>query len=835
MRAALHLLIVAVMYAAVSPFLFPAWGVGDAPLAPGTWFLVIASTIANIVVIGYHYTVPPHPKFLMVRWRKWILRVHILSGTTELIAGLLALFSSERELAAAVMALAALCFHVPSAFAQTPIVFGARAIMRPAYLLCIGLHAFSAVQLWRHPSSLFWAAATFLIFNIYVWCRIYYFLFDKLGLFRGDRYSVTIILAGLTTAPVVLGLPSVMVIVLGCGLYMALYWLFFLRRTDGWGDFVRESARDSAIPEEVRALWRTPAQQSDESAARDLFARLTDKQTGIIEHAAVATVLKEANLPSAAIQRYLEANQGRSLDFEGFLQQVWSLEAVRTHSLAREALQGASSERDKAELVFRHLDLDGDGVLGPGELDLLLRGWSLPTQELDRWLGALGPQRGMSIDFPTFLTRLGPVWKFIYYDVVEAAHGRREDMIQRGFTLRRHEASAHRIRNSLERDLAQKLDFLRGASPEALDEFAASLTEEDVQKGSVLFHEGDLGDAFFLVRSGRVGVTRAGESLVELGAGDYLGEGSLLADTPRSATATATTDCRLLRMTRASFQYLIERQSSLREALLQIHEDRRVLAMQRVMQLELLGKVPLFTNATPSVKDTLLLALTDNGRQVYQQGERVFAEGEPGDALYMISSGTVRISRRGEIVAELGPGNFFGEGAILSGEPRTASAIVTVDAVLYRLSRAALEPVLTSAPGFAEIVREAHEARQDSRRLDLLRRAPWAGQLSAGGHEALQHSFRRTHLHAGDVLFREGDKSDILYVVVRGSVSVKREGVYIAELGDGSWFDLHTVLHGRPRAATITAKQDAELWGLTRDELVKVWPGELPALASEPV
>lgn len=823
------------MYAAVSPFLQTAWAVKDAPLPPWSWFLVVASTLANVVVIAYHYTVPPHPKFLMVRWRAAVLRTHIVSGTTELLAGLFALIAEERELAAQVMAIAALGFHVPTAFAQTPIVFGARAIMRPAYLLCIGLHAFSAIQLLRHPSSLYWTGATFLVFNIYVWCRIYYFIFDKIGLFRGDRYSITIILAGLTTAPVLLGLSSVLVIVVGCGLYMILYWLFFLRKGDGWSDFVREAARDSAIPDDVRALWKRPAQEPQEQAARNLFDLLDEDHDGFLEGGAVATLLKESKLPAAAVERYLGEQEGGLLDYPGFLERVWSLDAVRAHGLALVALQGAASERDKAELVFRHLDLDGDGVLGPGELDLLLRGWSLPSSELDRWLEVLGPQRDSSIDFPTFLGKLGPVWKFIYYDVVEAEHGTRVDMIQRGITLRRHESSALRIRNTLERELAEKLEFLQGASPEALDEFAASLLEDEASKGCVLFREGDSGDSFFLIRSGRVSVTRAGETLATLEMGDYLGEGSLLSDTPRSATAHALTDCRLLRMTQASFQYLMERQRSLREALHQIHEERRVFAMQRVMQQELLGKLPLLMTAAEPVKEALLHALVDHGRQICQQGEVVFEEGAPGDALYLISSGAVRISRGGEAVAELGPGNFFGEGAMLSGERRTASATATVDSVLYRLARTSLEPLLASAPAFAGAVREAHEARQRSRRIELLRRAPWATQLSAGRLEALQGSFQRTHIDAGDVLFREGDPSDILYVVAQGTVSVEREGLRLAELGDGAWFDLHTVLQGRPRAATIIAKRDAELWGLSRADLVDALRDALPTTAPESV
>lgn len=50
------------------------------------------TALANLLGIVYHYLVPPHPKFLVVPWRSWTLRVHVTSGTVELLAGLCVLF-----------------------------------------------------------------------------------------------------------------------------------------------------------------------------------------------------------------------------------------------------------------------------------------------------------------------------------------------------------------------------------------------------------------------------------------------------------------------------------------------------------------------------------------------------------------------------------------------------------------------------------------------------------------------------------------------------------------------------------------------------------------------
>jgi CRP/FNR family cyclic AMP-dependent transcriptional regulator len=69
----------------------------------------------------------------------------------------------------------------------------------------------------------------------------------------------------------------------------------------------------------------------------------------------------------------------------------------------------------------------------------------------------------------------------------------------------------------------------------------------------VVMREGQPGDEAYLVERGALRVTRAGVQLAELGAGEWVGEMSLLLDEPRSATVTAVIDTQLRRITRESF------------------------------------------------------------------------------------------------------------------------------------------------------------------------------------------------------------------------------------------------------------------------------------------
>ena len=73
-------------------------------------------------------------------------------------------------------------------------------------------------------------------------------------------------------------------------------------------------------------------------------------------------------------------------------------------------------------------------------------------------------------------------------------------------------------------------------------------------------------------------------------------------------------------------------------------------------------------------------------------GERLFAEGEPGLALYLLTEGAISIveGRRGQRFATMSPGMCFGETALLDGGGRTADAVADVASVVYELSKASL-------------------------------------------------------------------------------------------------------------------------------------------------
>ena len=89
------------------------------------------------------------------------------------------------------------------------------------------------------------------------------------------------------------------------------------------------------------------------------------------------------------------------------------------------------------------------------------------------------------------------------------------------------------------------------------------------------------------------------------------------------------------------------------------------------------------------------------------QGTQLITEGDDGDTMYVILDGTARVSRNGRKLAIAGPGDSFGELALLSKGPRTASVVALSDLEVAIISRRQLLNLVETAPAFARRLLES--------------------------------------------------------------------------------------------------------------------------------
>lgn len=83
-------------------------------------------------------------------------------------------------------------------------------------------------------------------------------------------------------------------------------------------------------------------------------------------------------------------------------------------------------------------------------------------------------------------------------------------------------------------------------------------------------------------------------------------------------------------------------------------------------------------------------------------GRDLTVEGEPGREFMIILEGTATVRRNGRVVATLGPGDFFGEMAVVAGVPRTATVTADTEMVLEALNRREFSTLLDESPKLAK-------------------------------------------------------------------------------------------------------------------------------------
>jgi CRP/FNR family transcriptional regulator, cyclic AMP receptor protein len=120
--------------------------------------------------------------------------------------------------------------------------------------------------------------------------------------------------------------------------------------------------------------------------------------------------------------------------------------------------------------------------------------------------------------------------------------------------------------------------------------------------------------------------------------------------------------------------------------------------------IELLRRVPLFSELSdPELERIAQVAIPRS----FPNDTRVFHEGDPGDACFIVRSGSCRVTRehpdgRAITLANLGPGAIFGELAMLDGEARSASVEATEDTDLLALPASDMRALIREHPGMAE-------------------------------------------------------------------------------------------------------------------------------------
>lgn len=127
--------------------------------------------------------------------------------------------------------------------------------------------------------------------------------------------------------------------------------------------------------------------------------------------------------------------------------------------------------------------------------------------------------------------------------------------------------------------LLRSIELFEGLSDGDLEALARTLVPRAFKAGKMIFAQGDLGTAMYIVEHGDVNIHLAGDksrriSLKDIARGEFFGELSLFDEKPRSASALATTDCVLLELQRSTLESFLEGRPRAAMAILRTMSER---------------------------------------------------------------------------------------------------------------------------------------------------------------------------------------------------------------------------------------------------------------------
>eukprot|EP00405_Crypthecodinium_cohnii_P016870 CAMPEP_0206459162 /NCGR_PEP_ID=MMETSP0324_2-20121206/24012_1 /ASSEMBLY_ACC=CAM_ASM_000836 /TAXON_ID=2866 /ORGANISM="Crypthecodinium cohnii, Strain Seligo" /LENGTH=399 /DNA_ID=CAMNT_0053930661 /DNA_START=76 /DNA_END=1275 /DNA_ORIENTATION=- len=188
-----------------------------------------------------------------------------------------------------------------------------------------------------------------------------------------------------------------------------------------------------------------------------------------------------------------------------------------------------------------------------------------------------------------------------------------------------------------------------------------AMKEVQVGKDERVLNQGDVGDFLFMIESGdfdcMIKQSDGSEKVVKTcGSGDVFGELALLYNAPRAATVLSKGSGILWQLDRDTFNNIVKEAA-------QKKRDRYD---------AFLSKVPLLGSMDAYERSQLADALKS---EVFVDGATIMSQGEVGNKFYIVEDGGAYASKDGNRVMEYGAGDYFGELALITNQPRAATVV----------------------------------------------------------------------------------------------------------------------------------------------------------------
>ena len=305
---------------------------------------------------------------------------------------------------------------------------------------------------------------------------------------------------------------------------------------------------------------------------------------------------------------------------------------------------------------------------------------------------------------------------------------------------------------------------------------ARHLSPQRYSLNQTIYRSGDAPAGIFFIGRGTVRLLGDGDDdYAELGDGEAFGEMAVISNKPHSNTAQAATEAILWQLSPADFASFSETHPSIKTNLSRSLRAS-LTASDQTYALTILKRIHLFADlpqdALEQVARYLLL------RHV-PAGEIIFGQGDPGDAMYIVDTGSIEAvsetpHKPRETLAYFSEGDFFGEAALLIGKTRSFTTYAKSDTNLWCLYRTDFDHLLVKYPQLSVALSRALRDRLgsfgDYSTEPHLKKIARLGGLSRLQLDELSARLQPRRYQGGSTVYYEGRASDEMYFIESGQV-----------------------------------------------------------------
>ena len=228
-----------------------------------------------------------------------------------------------------------------------------------------------------------------------------------------------------------------------------------------------------------------------------------------------------------------------------------------------------------------------------------------------------------------------------------------------------------------------------------LDAFIKAFEPTQADMGATIITQGEEGDFFYLIGDGEVSFHVDGNNVGSAKKGASFGELALLYSSPRAATVKSEADpTKLYRVDQQTFRSLLQKQTKIMEA-------QKLSLLRNIDFLEEINEFDL-----KRLGDAMAPIL-------FEKGDVFVKKWAEGDAFYILQEGEVEVTNISVGATKfedctLKPGDYFGERALITNEPRAADVAAITKGTAFSIDKSTFEIVLGK---FSRLIMKAQDKR----------------------------------------------------------------------------------------------------------------------------